>query len=219
MPFKNIRKLTVTIIPFIIIVVLALTIPDRITEWDLQFSQFIYNLRLPLMDSLFKAVTTLANPGFVVITTIAMILISGFFLKKWKIALTYAVALVLGNLVVNPFIKNIFDRARPDQSNWLVLADSYSFPSGHSFAASMIYPLLVYILMRYTSLSKYSKIIKPLLVVLVIAIGFSRIYVGVHYLSDVIAGLSLGLSCYYLTRYVIEAYIDPLPTTGSQEEF
>lgn len=213
MVFKNIRKLILAIIPFLIMVSLALTIPDQLTQWDLSFSQFIFNLRNPLTDAYFRLMTSLGNVSFVLISTIIIVIFFAFFLKKWKIALTYGLAATVGNLLLNPAVKAIFNRPRPDQAFWLVFADSYSFPSGHSFVAAMNYSLLVYILRRYTGLSKYGKMLNIFLIITVLSIGFSRIYLGVHYLSDVIAGLSLGLSFYYLVHFLIEAYIDPIDPT------
>lgn len=204
---QPLKKASLAIIPFIAMVALALLVPTWINQMDLDFSYFIIGKRNNLADTYFHFMTMLANVNFVLISTIAIILWLTFVLRNWKIALTYSIALVIGNLMLNPFVKGIFQRPRPDETLRLVFADSYSFPSGHSFAAAMIYPLLVYILIRYTKLAKYSNYTYILLPILSLSIAFSRIYLGVHFLSDVIAGLSLGLTFYYLCRYFIEKYI------------
>lgn len=201
---KSLVKASFALIPFIAMVSLALMVPEWLNQIDLDFTLYIVDHRNRIGDTYFSLMTILANEDFVWMSTVAIVLTLFLLLRNWKLALTYGMAVALGNLWLNPYVKDIFQRARPDETLRLVVADSYYFPSGHSFAAAMIYPLLAYILVYFTQLGKYRRLIYLLLVIVSLSIGFSRIYLGVHYLSDVIAGLSLGLSFYYFVIYFIE---------------
>ena len=94
--------------------------------------------------------------------------------------------------VVNLIIKNIIRRDRPDKINWLITESNFSFPSGHSMMATVFYGFLTYLLYR-SKLNKSVKIIILIMVLfLILLIGISRIYLGVHYTSDVIGGFLWG---------------------------
>ena len=88
-------------------------------------------------------------------------------------------------------LKNVFQRTRPELAP-LVPAPGYSFPSGHALMSAAFYGFLAYLLFRHcpSPLLKWSLV--SLLTLLVLAIGFSRVYLGVHYLSDVLAGFAAG---------------------------
>ena len=89
-------------------------------------------------------------------------------------------------------IKNIIRRDRPDKINWLITESNFSFPSGHSMMATVFYGFLTYLLHR-SKLNKSVKIIILIMVLfLILLIGISRIYLGVHYTSDVIGGFLWG---------------------------
>lgn len=176
-------------------------------QFDNQITQLVVNRRNAVGDAYFHFMTTLANKEFMVVTIIGVVLLIGFLFKQWKTALSYGIAIVLGNLVLNPILKELFQRSRPAEALRMVAEASYSFPSGHSFAAGMIYPLITYFFIRSTNLSKHSTLVTSILVLVMVSICFSRIYLGVHYFTDVVAGFSLGLSCYYLSRYVFEKYL------------
>lgn len=96
-----------------------------------------------------------------------------------------------GASVLNILLKNLFERARPDFFQ-VVSATGYSFPSGHAMISFCFYGMLAYILERHV----HSPVIKSLIYIaaagLVVMIGISRIYLGVHYPSDVLAGFIAG---------------------------
>ena len=90
-----------------------------------------------------------------------------------------------------PFPSDIVCRSRPDHLR-LVKQGGYSFPSGHSMITVCFYGLLMYLIMKKVK-NKYLKIVSMIILsIIVITIPISRIYVGVHYPTDVVAGLSLG---------------------------
>jgi undecaprenyl-diphosphatase len=114
-------------------------------------------------------------------------------LRKWSYFRSLLIFVLGGELFVW-IIKNIIERPRPPLTNALVIENSYSFPSGHSFIAIAFYGLITFFL--FESLKK--KYLKTLIVifglVLIILIGSSRIYLGAHWPSDVLASYTSGLA-------------------------
>lgn len=113
------------------------------------------------------------------------------FLKDKITAVFVAVDLILAAFINNIFLKSLFQRERP--LNKLIEENGYSFPSGHSFVAVAFYGFLIYLICTSRLQKKYKVIISVLLTLLIFLIGISRIYLGVHYPSDVAAGLIGGL--------------------------
>ena len=99
--------------------------------------------------------------------------------------------------MLNYILKLIFSRTRPIDIN-IITETGYSFPSGHAMISLAIYGFLAYLLWK--SDYKYKKIGVSLLVLLIVLIGISRIYLGVHYTSDVIAGFIVSLG--YLLLFI-----------------
>lgn len=154
------------------------------------------SVRNPMLDSLMKFITALGNGGMIWIGATILLLIPK---KTRKIGMMSAVAL-LGSLIINNnIIKNIVQRPRPfvtftDLQIIIPTPSEYSFPSGHtssSFAAASVF---------YRHLPK--KLGLPS-VILAGLIGFSRLYVGVHYPTDVIAGVIMGILLSYLAEFLV----------------
>ena len=152
------------------------------------------NMHSPFMHKTMVAITSLGNIGAIWIVIAVALIIS----KKYRnIGFMVILALILGSILGEGIIKHVVKRLRPSfnlQSINLMIANpaSYSFPSGHttsSFAAAGI-------LSRY--LKKYSLEIFSLAAL----IAFSRLYLYVHYPSDVLAGIILGLLCSKATLYI-----------------
>ena len=100
---------------------------------------------------------------------------------------------------MNLLLKNIFVRPRPSELR-LIEETGYSFPSGHAMASTAVYGLLLYIVFREVKNKKIRNIACILLAILIFTIDMSRIYVGVHYASDVIAGTCLSIA--YLILFI-----------------
>ena len=154
------------------------------------------SVRNPMLDSFMKFITALGNGGMIWIGATILLLIPK---KTRKIGMMSAVAL-LGSLIINNnIIKNIVQRPRPfvtftDLQIIIPTPSEYSFPSGHtssSFAAAAVF---------YRHLPK--KLGLPS-VILAGLIGFSRLYVGVHYPTDVIAGVIMGILLSYLAEFLV----------------
>ena len=105
--------------------------------------------------------------------------------------------------VMNQSLKLLFSRSRPMDIN-LITESGFSYPSGHSMMSMAFYGLLIFFINR-SKINKWKKYtLNILLSILIVLIGFSRIYLGVHFASDVIAGFSISFA--YLT--IFTSYIN-----------
>lgn len=104
-------------------------------------------------------------------------------------------------------LKNLFGRERPQLFEWRgnYMVESASFPSGHALGSVVAYALLAYILVRLEASRPLRYMTFTVALVLIVMIGFTRIYLGVHYPSDVLAGYALGLAWVTLCAVALEA--------------
>ena len=146
-------------------------------------------------DGLTPILKVITELGGVVFTIIAGVLIF-IFCKKIKWFVTFD---LVGVTLINQLLKHIIRRPRPNILR-LVEESGYSFPSGHSMVSMAFYGIIIYLVYKNVS-NKYLKwLLISLLSLLILSIGFSRIYVGVHYFTDVAGGFLLGLA--YVVIYV-----------------
>ena len=141
-----------------------------------------------------KFITNFGGAIFLSIATVMLFLL----IKNKKIGLS-----IISNIVIitilNQLLKRILQRPRPTEFR-IVEETGYSFPSGHSMVSMAFYGYLIYLIYRYIK-SKYVKwTLITILSILICLIGISRIYLGVHYTSDVLGGFLLSIS--YLVIYI-----------------
>ena len=144
------------------------------------------------MTSIVKFITFLGSAIVVMLTTIFALII----LKNKKIGLFMALNLIIIT-IFQYILKPIFGRARPVDIN-LIKETNYSFPSGHSLTAMAFYGFIIYLI--YKSNLKYKKIYIILLSILILLIGLSRVYLGVHFITDVLGGFTFSL--FYLIIFI-----------------
>lgn len=159
--------------------------------WIDDFSYSIVSLFISdTMTTIMKFITFFADPIWCILFSVLVII----FWKKIRKAFLINLILVF---MLNYILKLIFSRTRPIDIN-IITETGYSFPSGHAMISLAIYGFLAYLL--WESDYKYKKIGVSLLVLLIVLIGISRIYLGVHYTSDVIAGFIVSLG--YLLLFI-----------------
>ncbi len=150
------------------------------------------NLMSDGITSVLKVITELGGVAFIVLAGVLIFM----FCKKIRWFVTFD---LVGVTVINQAIKHIVRRPRPNVLR-LVEEDGYSFPSGHSMVSMAFYGIIIYLVYKNVT-NKYLKwSLITLLSLLILSIGFSRIYVGVHYFTDVVGGFLLGLA--YLIIYI-----------------
>lgn len=148
--------------------------------------------------------TFLGEKTFLIALAVILIIFS-FIFKRKNYGIQIAINLPLAALV-NFIIKSIVRRPRPTEYR-IIDQSGYSFPSGHSMVSMAFYGFLIYLVFKHIK-NKYIKIpIIILLVAIIPCVGISRIYLGVHYTSDVLAGFLLGLAYLIIFTSVIKKFI------------
>ena len=141
-----------------------------------------------------KFITNFGGAIFLIILTITLFIL----IKNKKIGLS-----IILNLIVitglNQILKYILQRPRPTEYR-LIEETGFSFPSGHSMVSMAFYGYLIYLIYKYVKNKDLKWISIVLLSILICSIGISRIYLGVHYTSDVLAGFMISIS--YLIIYI-----------------
>ena len=166
---------------------------NEIMNFDSIVYNFIISFKSNSLTNIFKFITFFGSS----IPLISICIISFLFIKNKKIPIYISVNLVV-TAISNFLLKNIIRRNRPVGYR-LVEETGFSFPSGHSMASMAFYGLIIYLVFKYVK-NKYTKIaLCTFLSILIVSIGISRIYLGVHYASDVLAGFMISLL--YLTLF------------------
>jgi undecaprenyl-diphosphatase len=134
--------------------------------------------------------TALGSSGILAFMTIAVI---GFLLLQGKTHATVLVVIAVGGgMLLSTGLKQGFDRPRPDLVPHGVLVHSASFPSGHAMQSAVVYLTLGALLARVQPRRRLKAYILTIAVVLTVLVGLSRIYLGVHWPTDVLAGWAAG---------------------------
>ena len=180
---------------FIIVTVLMIT--NNAKVFDDTIYNYIYSLRNDYLDTIFKTITKCGNT----ISVIVVIFVLLIFLGKENI---YKLIFTSGTTVaINQLLKHTIRRIRPDHIR-LIKETGFSYPSGHSMISVALYGLLIYLVYKNVKNKLIKTILILLLIVLILGIGISRIYLGVHYPSDVLAGFCLSSSIIILVVTIID---------------
>ena len=184
---KKFNKI-VMIVLFLIFCVMAVLVHYGLTgSFDAAVYKFVIGFRSDSLTKVLLFITKFASVKEIVF--LCAVSLIGLFWKYYKSL--FLVLNVIASTIFNVVIKNIMMIPRP---NILRLAEEtgYSFPSGHSMASVAFYGFIIYLILS-SNMNKYLKIVfSSLLVILIIVIGFSRVYLGVHNASDVIAGYAIS---------------------------
>jgi undecaprenyl-diphosphatase len=157
----------------------------------------------PWLQSIMLEITALATGS----VGLAIVLISGMFLwlNKHKHSAILLCVASIGATALNQLLKSGFDRPRPMIFKWGTQVMSSSFPSGHAMSASVIYFTVAYLAARLQRKHSARLLTMTLATGIVVAISLSRVYLGVHYPSDVLAGVTIGLAWAAFCMAVLEA--------------
>ncbi len=189
---KNIKWIIVGVLLFCFTMIAIFVVIDKIHVYDNYIYNAISKLISPTMTKIVKVITNLADPIFIVIFALIFSYIVGIKKKDRKTAILFCLNLVMVALL-NLGLKNVFVRTRPELIN-IIQESGYSFPSGHSSISMGMYGYLIYLINTRLSNRKIKITSNVLLPILILLIGASRIYLGVHYASDVTAAFLFTLS-------------------------
>lgn len=150
----------------------------------------------------FVTMTTIGGPpGLAVIGGIVAIILA--IKRRWR-WLTYLVITCGGGIALNEWLKHYFARARPALAEALRQAHGYSFPSGHAMGSTMVFGALAYIANRALTRWRWKSAAIALACTLVCSVALSRVYLGVHWISDIAAGITAGATWVVVTTVAYE---------------
>lgn len=149
---------------------------------------WIHQFANPALDTIMLNVTRLGNPSTVVfITLVALGILWG---RRYRQEAKIFLLNCLGGAILSYGLKLAFSKPRPQLWKSLIAEQSYSYPSGHALGSIVLYGFLAYLL--GTHYPKYTRVFYSIAAILIVSIGLSRLYLGVHWPTDVIAGYGVG---------------------------
>ena len=188
-------KGTFALLLFVILGYIVKFYPNMLIGFDQPIQTAIRGDLPASLPFLFRTITHLID--IPVIITWVLIVAFIFYRKQWKLE-SY---LMLGNLTLAGILivtfKNIYQRPRPEIVH-LVEEKGFSFPSGHSLAVTLMVGSLIVILSQRIKNTTWRKVVQILLSLYLVSVLVSRVYLGVHYPSDVIASLCVGLGVLFM---------------------
>ena len=195
---EKIKKYKIPIIIILTLIILIITLRVITTEEliidTMAYNLFVEKLRSPNLNKVMLLVATLSNTPVTVIFIIVLLIL----IKDKKIALTIPADLLLIT-IINQILKLIIQRPRPIGYRLIEIGE-YSFPSGHAMTSMALYGFLIYLSYKLIKNKNLKIFFITACILIIIIIGISRIYLGVHYCSDVLAGWSISII--YLIIYI-----------------
>ena len=170
------------------IVVMVMVILGMTDSFDQMVYHFVISFRSSFLDSYFITITKLGNTSIVILVILAFVLAT-----RNRYGLFLAIS-AIDAFILTTLIKLGVQRARPEELK-LIAQGGYSFPSGHTMMAICVYGYLFYLAMTQIKNKVLKYVVSIVLLLVILSIGVSRIYVGVHFASDVLGGYLLSL-CY-----------------------
>ena len=186
----NKRNLWFIVVPITLFAMLAICITAGVT---INFEGWAYSEAVadmsPLLTNIVKEITYIGDPAIVMTFCLLLIVIPK---SRKTIALPVSITVILST-ILNIALKNLFTRERPNILR-LINETSYSFPSGHAMINASLYMMLILFIFKFIKNTPRKLTLSALCMMLTIAIGFSRIYLGVHYAGDVLGGWLIGVA-------------------------
>jgi membrane-associated phospholipid phosphatase len=168
---------------------------------DLQATAWLAGLISPALTGVMQDISRLGSQG--VLLALAAITALGLLLRKrWQDAVLLLLAYGGGELTIS-FLKSYFQRPRPAAP--LVLVHGYSFPSGHAFNIMLVCGFAIYLLWPVCRGAWARGLVLAVSLSLIVLVGFSRVYLRVHWLDDVLAGYAIGVAWLLISKGVTSA--------------
>jgi len=187
--YQILLGIILAILSFVIFAKLADTVFEKETIlFDSTFTNYIYTYRNPVTTKIMIYITDFGSYGVAILSLVFTIIL---FLKKYYKLSFYFAFIVGSGFVANALLKLIVQRQRPNFMP-LVTETDFSFPSGHTMGAFIFFTTVVYFFYHLTRKKFITSILLVFAILITFVIGLSRIYLGVHYPSDILGGIVAG---------------------------
>ncbi len=198
---KNKRIMILSFIAIILTLAIGITVraSDKGILFDEKIMNYIHNRVTPLGIDIMKRITYLGSVYFLL--PIGILIFFIMIKKKDRSGIILLILSTLGSYGLNLMLKNIIIRTRP-LKYFLIEQGGYSFPSGHAMVSMSFYTTMTYLFLKSKKAKKIDKIVWIINFIIVGFIGFSRIYLGVHWPTDVLIGYLLGYIFYYCIIHI-----------------
>ena len=177
---------------------------DPLARWDVTFARWLAGERTAFGVDFFRVLTFFGSPA--VALTIATAVCIALYRRRRLVDAVLLPVVLAGAELLNLVLKLSFHRARPEVA--FVHIDTYSFPSGHAMISTAAYGAFAYLAWGRLSTPRARLALVSSTVAFVALIGFSRLYLGVHYLSDVLAGFAGGVFWLAVSIALLTVYGD-----------
>lgn len=173
--------------------------------FDRSLLKWAGEVRSPYVNQMMTDLTALGSVS--VILTLFFVFASVLVTNRDYRGLSYMLIVLAGGAAWPSFLKRVFGRARPEEIAQLVNVTDLSFPSGHAFGSASVYIALAYYGAQYARSWPQEMFFYLLGLLLIMLVGISRVYLGVHYPTDVIAGISGGIAWGLLVSAIYERWV------------
>jgi membrane-associated phospholipid phosphatase len=178
---------------------------DPLTITDARFSAWLHEHSVASLTRFLLVVTHIHSTLGVTAMTLAVC--AYLWIKRLRVQVLILTLAVFGGMLLNALLKRVFVRPRPKFENPLLTLTSYSFPSGHTMMATVFYGTLCFVVMTRVRGWRRRALASFVSAFLILLVGFSRIYLGVHYLSDVLAAIAEGLAWLAFCVIAVEEFM------------
>ncbi|WP_096200351.1 phosphatase PAP2 family protein [Bacillus sp. FJAT-45350] len=171
---------------------------------------WIQTNHLPYFTEIMRVVTAVGSGEMILIITFVIVFL--LLVKKNVFTSIFLLSITIGGIFINFVLKVLFQRERPGEGrelevfNYSLEIPSYSFPSGHTMRSVILFSFLIYLI--YQVINHYSiKILLSILCgIMIILIAQSRVYLGLHYPSDIISAISISISWFFVCLYFFRKF-------------
>ena len=166
----------------------------------------------PALVSVLRGITEFGSSEWIAIVLAVAVLF--FIFKRWWPSLLMVVVAVPGGMLLNEYVKILVHRHRPFEDGWFVDWSGYSFASGHTIGATLLYGQIALFLIPVFQSRRGRVLLFSAASFVVVLVGFSRIALGAHYLTDVLGGMFFGMMwltiCMLIGRPLRRAVLRPV---------
>jgi undecaprenyl-diphosphatase len=175
---------------------------DPLTVTDTHVAEWFHQRTTPGLTAAMQVISAFASPLWV--TCVAVVTGLVLWWKRCGYRLLALGLVIPGGMAQLPLLKMAFHRHRPSFEDALAILQGYSFPSGHALAATLLYGLLaVFAVLAFDTWRQRAPAVLGA-VVMILLVGFSRVYLGAHYLSDVLGAVAAGLAWLALSLTAVD---------------